>query len=101
MNWQFIPMQIVYTEFFEKGMIVAHLTLLLTFLFTSWTLSSPIRKLKVDHYLPSINWRFLHEHRLLPLEFNMKVNELDPTQVATILSTCNLIGMLCARGLHH
>lgn len=99
MNWQFLPMNWVYTELFEKGLLISHLGLLLTFLMTRWTFFSPIKHMDSTSII--LNQTFFKEHRLLPLTLNAEEKSLDPTIVARILSICNLIGMLCARGLHH
>ena len=83
-------MEHIYKSIFEKALLAAHLSLLLLFLLSSWTYT----------HSPFVA-NFYTDIRIIPFRYEVEIKKLDPTEVGRILSICNLIGILCARGLHH
>jgi len=79
--WLFLDYpSIVHTKPFETALLLLHLYFLLHFLFAKWTTS------------------FFKDIRLWPLTTEKKV--VSPYFATLVLSTCNLIGMTFARGIH-
>jgi alpha-1,3-mannosyltransferase len=90
-NWQFFGEEVATGKILAQYLLIAHLGLLLIFLFCKWTNLIKSR---------SIGLWFI-ELRLNELFNNCKPRTLDPRFVALSMFTCNLIGILCARSLHY
>lgn len=90
-NWQFLGEELALDKTFAKILLIAHLTLLVTFLLTKWTNFT---------FKPSGIPNFLVQIRLFELKDPQK-KPLDPYFVALSMFTCNFIGIICARSLHY
>jgi alpha-1,3-mannosyltransferase len=107
-NWRFVPEDIFLSKSFAYALLLCHLTLLAAFALRKWTTSDggPIKVLLRAIFKPFIPAAFV-----LPsgdgAAHNLRVylsGVLQPdhfAEIITILFTCNLIGVLCARSLHY
>ena len=104
-NWRFVPEDIFLSKSFAYGLLLSHLTLLAAFALSRWTTSDggPIKVL-----LRAILRPFNPAAFVLPSGDGMAYSRIlffrlttSFPEIITILFTCNLIGILCARSLHY
>lgn len=89
-NWQFWGEEVATGKTLAKYLLIAHLGLLLVFLFVKWS-----------NFFGRGLGIWVNHMRLNELFTNCKSRVLDPRFVALSMFTCNLIGILCARSLHY
>ena len=104
-NWRFVPEHIFLSKSFASGLLLCHLILLAAFALRKWSTSDggPIKV-----FLRAILRPFIPAAFVLPsgdgmTYLRMVFSRLTTTfpEIITILFTCNLIGIVCARSLHY
>lgn len=91
-NWRFISEEIFLSREFAVALIILHLTLLATFIWTRWSRPSGLS-------VPALISTAVNP---LPVEAQQQVYlNTTPSFIMTAISTSIAIGMLCARSLHY
>lgn len=91
-NWRFIGEERFLSRGFSVGLIVVHLALLATFIWTRWTRPSGL----------SVPALISTAFKPLPIEAQWQIYlNVTPSFIMTAVMTSMTIGMLCARSLHY
>lgn len=95
-NWRFVPEDIFLSDNFSNGLLLAHLSLLLAFVFTRY-LSPQITGKPVSQLFKDM---FKLKGTISPKNLIID-RKTGPKLILLILSTTNVVGILCCRSLHY
>lgn len=97
-NWRMIDEEVFLSREFAIGLLVLHVSLLVTFIVTRWL--KPANKSIPELVKPLLSAR--SARAVLRPEAQPIVGQgLSPRYVMTTMLTANVIGLLCARSLHY